>query len=303
MRIAAVTRLTGFALVLVCTALAGLGYLGIARLEDPYRLTSDYYDLKDDLSVRIRGLIDAYLATGDAMRLQEAGNGLGRLIDERLARLPEDTAAGIRPHAEALRQALDTDLKASGKLSGDSQGLLLNAERELAAALARLGGYAREGSAGHGALAFQYADKGQQLALALQLLAHQRQYYFDTGKDSYREALLAAQGEIQALVAELEALPRLGVMAKPEQGDDDLAGAGQRREPAEKGQEIVGELASLAQRYPMELARTIAQRTAVTASREKVQTLLGGLQEQIAAGRDTMRWSSAARKWMRRCSA
>ncbi|WP_221047997.1 methyl-accepting chemotaxis protein [Methylogaea oryzae] len=288
MRIAAVTRLTGFTLILVCAALACLGYLGIARLDEPYRLTSDYYDLKDDLSVRIRGLIDAYLATGDAMRLQEAGNAMGSLIEQRLSLLPEETAAGIRPHAEALRQALDTDLRASGKLSGDSQGLLLNAERELAAALARLGAYAREGYAGHAALAFQYADKGQQLALAVQRLAHQRQHYFDTGKDSNRDALLAAQAEIQTLVTELDSLPRLGVMTKADQGEDDLVGGGQQREPVEKGQEIVGDLASLAKRYPLELERTIAQRSAVTASREKVQALLGGLQEQIAAGRDTM---------------
>ncbi|WP_173586057.1 hypothetical protein [Methylogaea oryzae] len=226
MRIAAVTRLTGFTLILVCAALACLGYLGIARLDEPYRLTSDYYDLKDDLSVRIRGLIDAYLATGDAMRLQEAGNAMGSLIEQRLSLLPEETAAGIRPHAEALRQALDTDLRASGKLSGDSQGLLLNAERELAAALARLGAYAREGYAGHAALAFQYADKGQQLALAVQRLAHQRQHYFDTGKDSNRDALLAAQAEIQTLVTELDSLPRLGVMTKADQGEDDLVGGG-----------------------------------------------------------------------------
>lgn len=288
MQIAAITRLTGFILLLISAALAGLGYLGIARLEEPYRLTSDYYDLKDDVSVRIRGLIDAYLATGDAMRLQEASNGMDLLIGERLARLPEETAAGIRPHAEALRQALLTDLKASGKLSGDSQGLLLNAEREFAAALARLGGYAREGQAGHGALAFQYADKGQQLALALQRLAHQRQRYFDSGLDSYRAGLLAAQEEILALTAELEALPRLGVMAKAAQSDDDLIGAGQAREPVEKGEEIIGELASLAKRYPMELERTIAQRAAVSAGHAKVQALLVGLQEQIAAGRDTM---------------
>lgn len=238
MSIAAITRLTGVALALIALALALLGYAGIARLEQPYRLSQDYYALKDILHIHVRGLVGAYLGSGDALRLQEADAVLQDLIEEKLPRLPADTAAHIRPAAQALRNGVGSDLLASGKLSGDPQGLLLNAEREFSAAAERLARYAEQGAAAHGAKAFRYQTLSAALQKVLAQGAHARQRLFETGDGKYREALLAAHEEIRRRLAEAQDWPRLGINSAPMVDEDALVKSDAKAAEQDQAEEI-----------------------------------------------------------------
>lgn len=57
------------------------------------------------------------------------------------AALPEDLAARLRPSLAELSRFTADELLAAGKLAGDPQGLLLQAEREMASVLSQLDDY------------------------------------------------------------------------------------------------------------------------------------------------------------------
>src|SRR5690606_28938396 len=87
--------------------------------------------------------IQSYLASGDALQHSAALQALDTLASD-IAALPARFAERLIPSLEQLSQFTATDLLAAGKLAGDPQGLLLQAEREMSAVLAQLQQYAKQ---------------------------------------------------------------------------------------------------------------------------------------------------------------
>ena len=61
-----------------------------------------------------------------------------------LAELPAELADNVRPSLDTLQTFTANELLAAGKLAGDPQALLLQAERELGANFEQLAAYARD---------------------------------------------------------------------------------------------------------------------------------------------------------------
>ncbi|WP_277053312.1 methyl-accepting chemotaxis protein [Zestomonas thermotolerans] len=284
MRLKQLTNLSTALLVTACVALGATLWWSERALEQPYLLMQRYLNLSQQFQHQVADNVQAYLASGDALRHSQASQAIVDL-EGRLGELPVALAEQLRPSLEELRQFVSTDLLAAGKLAGDPQGLLLQAEREMGGALEQLAKYAAD-SASADAGAYQAAlfSAAQHLAR----LGHARGKLVGSGRDELaadveRELAILAQQS-----ARLDGLPLLGVTAQEETGNDFAALLGldqgeEQTEAEDQGIALKRELASLIKRYPAELARTralIEQRSALaTASAAKVAQL----QQALAA--------------------
>ncbi|UXY52399.1 methyl-accepting chemotaxis protein [Pseudomonas tohonis] len=258
MRLKQLTNLNTLLLVTVCLALGVTLWWSQRALERPYQVMEQYMDLAQRFQRDVSANIEAYLASGDALRHSAATRSLDEL-DQRMAQLPPQLATTLRASIDDLRAFSSDQLLAAGKLAGDPQGLLLQAEREIDGALEQLARYADEGDA---AQAADYRPPLLAAAQHLTRLAHARAKLVESGRD---ELAADVERELAALAQEsarLDALPLLGLADASSSASDDfaammgLAADTQEKQAEDRGIALKRDLGSLLKRYPAELQRT-----------------------------------------------
>ncbi len=279
MRLKSLTTLNTLLLVAICLALGVTLWWSERALQRPYQLMDRYLGLSQRFEHQVASNIQDYLANGNAVRHNAAMQALDSLAAD-VAALPKQFAERLQPSLEQLNGFTATELLAAGKLAGDPQGLLLQAEREMASALLQLHRYAAQSTQ---ASANRYQAPLFEASRQLLRLSHARDKLTSSGRDE-----LAADVEqtLQALSREadaLEALPLLGIAGERRTGASAFAALldleGEQPEHAGENQGIAlkRELLGLIKRYPAELQRTrdlIRQRSALMASSEQKVTAL-----------------------------
>ncbi|WP_442964145.1 methyl-accepting chemotaxis protein [Pseudomonas sp. NMI760_13] len=207
-----------------------------------------------------------------------------------LAEWPQELSAKLRPSLDSLQGFTANELLAAGKLAGDPQALLLQAERELGANLEQLAGYARDSASSD---AGRYLTPLLEASLHLGRLSLARDKLVSSGR---AELAAEVERELQLIAAQAQAidgLPLLGVTRAAESNADDFAAMMGLESQASSQQEDVAvglkrELHSLLGRYPGELQRTreqIERRAALAASTgerlEAVQQAIAGLEPEV----------------------
>ena len=288
MRLKLLTNLNTLLLVTVCIALGITLWWSQRALERPYVLMEQYLTLSRQFQDHVARKVDDYLASGDALQHAEAMQAINQL-EQQAAALPADFGARLGPSLKALATFGGNQLLGAGKLAGDPQALLLQAERELAGSLEQLANYAdvsRPAAAG-----YQAPLLGATLHLARLSLA--RDKLVSSGRNELAGDVQRELQAMQAQAALIDALPLLGVAATRESATDDFASMMGLESTAAAASEdaAVGyrrDLNSLLARYPAELARTSAQidqrNQLGQAAREKVaavQTALGELEPEV----------------------
>jgi hypothetical protein len=140
MRLKLLTNLNTLLLVAVCLALGATLWWSQRALERPYLLMERYLGLSQQFQNEVARNIEDYLASGDALRLSSASQAWKACSSTR--RTAAGAGRNLRPSLSSLEAFSKTDLLAAGKLAGDPQALLLQAERELGANLEQLSQYA-----------------------------------------------------------------------------------------------------------------------------------------------------------------
>jgi methyl-accepting chemotaxis protein len=284
MRLKQLTNLSTALLVTACVALGGALWWSEGALERPYQLMQRYLALSQQFQQQVAGNVQAYLGSGDALRHQQAQQAIEQL-ETQLAELPPQLADSLRPSLAELSQFVAGDLLAAGKLAGDPQGLLLQAEREIGGALDQLQQYANDSG---NAQAAGYQQPLFQAAQHLARLAHARGKLVSSGR---AELAADVERELAALsqrASTLEALPLLGVTASEDAGNSFATMLGldqgdEQNQAEDKGIALKRELASLIKRYPAELQRTqalVRQRTELATSSA---ARIAALQQALAA--------------------
>ena len=283
MRLKLLTNLNTLLLVAVCLALGATLWWSQQALERPFLLMERYLSLSQQFQNKVARNIEDYLASGDAVRLSDANSALDTLKTE-LEPLPPALADALRPSLENLSTYSNTQLLAAGKLAGDPQALLLQAERELGASLEQLSQYASDG-----------ASPQARAYLPLLFGASQHLAKLSLGRDklvSSGRSELAGDVEreldgIERQARQIDALPLLGVSSNSASGTDDFAAMMGLESAATVQAEDAGiglkrELNSLLSRYPAELKRTqnqIEQRAQLSAA---THLKLDAVQQAIA---------------------
>ncbi|QZI70094.1 methyl-accepting chemotaxis protein [Pseudomonas protegens] len=260
MRLKLLTNLNTLLLVAVCLALGATLWWSQRALERPYLLMERYLGLSQQFQNQVARNIEDYLASGDALRLSSAAQAIEAVQGE-LTELPPQLAQSLRPSLANLDDFSKTDLLAAGKLAGDPQALLLQAERELGANLEQLSQYASGTKTAEGAT---YLPLLLTAAQHLGKLSLARDKLVSSGRSELAADVEREVNNIKAQADRLEALPLLGVAASSESGTDDFAALmglenTQKAAAEDAGIGLKRELHSLLNRYPAELQRTREQ--------------------------------------------
>ena len=291
MRLKQLTNLSTALLVTACVALGGTLWWSETALERPYLLMQRYLALSQQFQQQVADNVQAYLGSGDALRHKQAQQAIEALATQ-LGELPPHLADSLRPSLEELSQFVAGDLLAAGKLAGDPQGLLLQAEREIGGTLDQLQQYATTSG---NAQASTYSLTLFQAAQHLARLAHARGKLVSSGRSELAGDVERELAALSLRASELQNLPLLGVTASSDAGDSFAAmlglDSGTEEEQAEdQGIALKRELSSLLKRYPAELQRTqtlVRQRTELaSASARRVDDLqqaLAALEPEVRA--------------------
>ncbi|MDR6961008.1 methyl-accepting chemotaxis protein [Pseudomonas brassicacearum] len=252
MRLKLLTNLNTLLLVAVCLGLGATLWWSQIALERPYLLMERYLGLSRQFQGDVARNIEDYLASGDALRLSAATQALETLQKE-LDQFPPELAKTLRPSLSNLDGFSKTDLLAAGKLAGDPQALLLQAERELSASLDQLAHYA-DGAPAYLPPLFAASQHLGRLSLA-------RDKLVSSGRSELAADVERELASIRAQAERLDGLPLLGVTANSESGSDDFAAlmglqTEEKTAAEDAGIALKRELNSLLGRYPAELERT-----------------------------------------------
>ena len=291
MRLKSLTTLNTLLLIAVCLALGATLWWSERAMERPYLLMARYLGLSQHFQHQAAENIQGYLASGDALRHSQAQQALTDLQRD-VIELPDGLAETLRPSLEELVRFTATDLLAAGKLAGDPQGLLLQAEREMAGALSQLDDY-QAGADHPSARHYQRPlfSAGQQLLR----LSHARGKLVASGRDELASEVEQTLHNLEQDAAKLEALPLLGVLAAEQSAASNFAalldlGDAAKQTSEDQGVALKRELTSLIKRYPAELQRTrqlIRQRSELLQSSagkiDAVQQALAELEPAVRA--------------------
>ncbi|MFJ4345755.1 methyl-accepting chemotaxis protein [Pseudomonas sp. NPDC089401] len=233
--------------------------------------------------------VRAYLGSGDALR-HAAALEASKQLEASLADWPADLAGQLRPSLGTLQAFTANELLAAGKLAGDPQALLLQAERELGANFEQLTAYARDSGNSE---ANRYLLPLFDATLHLGRLSLARDKLVSSGRAELADEVERELQLIRAQAQAIDGLPLLGVTRTAESGADDFAAMMGLQSQASEQQEDVAiglkrELHSLLNRYPAELQRTreqIERRSALAASTNDrlaaVQQAIAGLEPEV----------------------
>ena len=291
MRLKLLTNLNTLLLVAVCLALGATLWWSQRALERPYLLMERYLGLSQTFQNQAARNIDDYLSSGDALRLSSASQSLENLL-QHLDELPAEPGQNLRPSLVDLDTFSKTDLLAAGKLAGDPQALLLQAERELGANLEQLSQYATGVNSPDAA---RYLPPLLAASQHLGKLSLARDKLVSSGRAELADDVEREVASIRTQADVLAGLPLLGVKASSESSADDFSAMmglenSEKAEVQDTGVALKRELNSLLTRYPAELKRTreqIQQRTALAAATHlkiaAVQQAISGLEPVVRA--------------------
>ncbi len=286
MRLKLLTNLNTLLLVAVCVALGATLWWSQKALERPYLLMERYLGLSQQFQNEVARSVEDYLGSGDALRLSSAAQGIASL-QKQLDELPPALAETLRPSLSTLEEFSKTDLLAAGKLAGDPQALLLQAERELGASLDQLSQYA----SGNAAYLTPLLSASQHLGR----LSLARDKLVSSGRSELAADVEREVANIRTQAEKLDALPLLGVTTSSESNTDDFASMmglenKEKTVAEDAGIGLKRELNSLLSRYPGELSRTrdqIQKRADLSSATHlkiaEVQQAIAGLEPVVRA--------------------
>lgn len=288
MSIITISRLATVMLTLLALSLAVILYWGLDKLNQSFVSTLNYSELHRQVAVDVRAKIQTYLTTGDATFNSQALADLDYLNQQVLPSLPASLAKQLKPVADALYSGLSNEFLGAGKLAGDEQALLYQNERETTAALKRLENYALKAIEQQPQTAMAYLQATLRLTRLLSEIKSLREKFWSSGNDIYVQQIDKAREQYNQELQKVERLPRIGLYPVEQENEyASLAGWAVRAKNAnaeEQGDEILRQLSSLHQRYPLEMQRSIQGLQARADSSNQVNQLINNLEQEIIQG-------------------
>lgn len=288
MRIITITRLATVTLALMAFCLAVILYWGLDKLNQSFVSTLNYSELHRQLAVDVRNKIQTYLNTGDATFHAEALADLDHLNTHILPSLPSSLVEQLQPVANALYSGLSNEFLGAGKLAGDEQGLLYQNERETAAELNRLKDYALQVVIQQPQTGIAYLQAIVRLTSLLSEIKTLRESFWSSGNENYVQQLEKTRTLYDQILQQVNHLPRIGLYPEQQLNEfDNLMGWAKKTrttDTEEHGDEIVRQLTSLYQRYPLEMERSIEGQEARANSSSQVNQLINNFEQAIIQG-------------------
>ncbi|MGY5452467.1 methyl-accepting chemotaxis protein [Agarivorans sp. MS3-6] len=246
MRVSRFSRLSAFSLLAISAVLIVALYFSLVKISASNQQLQNYQSLNSQFNSQLVGKVNNYLNTGNTLQLSEAET----LLLELIQRAEQQQLSELSMLLNALLTALQERYLALGKLSGNEQGLLINAEREM---LGWADSTVDYGLNANGSDAVAYIRHGSELMNALVSLSMQRSRYFSSPSEVSQSAYNDAFSQVRQYVEAINGLPLLGIMRRVEVDEFAL---GEQEAASDLAEELKSELLSLSLRYPRELQST-----------------------------------------------
>jgi len=217
MKIRQINLLAVGGLILLTIGLAVTVFWGLGQLHNTSVSTERYYQLRSKVNDQILAVINQYLSTGDSLLLSEAEATVADFVNKDVAAMEGSLKKEILPIAQDLRQRLDTDLRAAGKLSGNNTALLDQAESEMMSVLDSLSDYASQSPSLEKREPYQLLTS--QLSRAVSHLNRSRVRLFVTGDRALTADVDAKLQLVAELSTQLSSLDELGIFGEEEADD------------------------------------------------------------------------------------
>jgi len=287
MRIVTITRTATALLTLSVLLLAGMVFWGVRSMAGPFDLLRDYGAYRTQIERDLFAEVETYLVSGDTMHLSALNERVEQLRAEAQAKLPAEASASIETPLSDLSDTLNNEVRAAGKLSGDSNALLANAERSLMAGADSLVDYAVD-SEFKSPDAARYIEQATDLMGLITKLQGNRYDLIAAQNDKTQQALDASLGELHATLEQVRSLPPLGVVAEKETDAFaamlGLATATEEEPTEDKVVAILNDLQSTLNRYRKDVGVTINQQKLIEQARALAQQRMATLSEAVSAG-------------------
>ncbi|WP_416307221.1 methyl-accepting chemotaxis protein [Neptunicella sp. SCSIO 80796] len=277
MKISTFARGTLITLLSTTVILASVMYWAASSVTATQHKMEQYQQLRYLLTLSFPRLLEVYLGNGDVVTLTEAEQLLVEQVEPLLGQFNQDIAGDISQQVAQLRENMQTRYRALGKMSGNQQMLLLNAENEMVSYAESLIEYGVQGIANYPDVAIQQINSATGLSTNILQLAHLREDYILTGEPHQLDNLLQLNEQMQQEVQQVEQRRLLDIFAQSTSSPDEFTLGEVENE--DLGEEIIAELASLIRRYPKELENTV---TLITERNAIVSELRGDIQNLAA---------------------
>lgn len=275
MRVSTVSRLQAAMLVGLALLFASVLAWGIWQIRSSDQQLAAFSRLSAQIGSELPQQVNRYLSSGDALAHSAAVQLLQQLDSQVLTEADADAGHAFEMARQQLGDNLANRYLGLGKLSGDPQGLLINAEREIAAQLSLAIGYGLDAQVAGKGDGRRYVELAAAALEEIQTLALARARFFAQGDEASDKAYAAAFQQLQSDAGKLTALPLLGLLEAAEPVDP--YALRKPKPPADKAKGLQQELNSLIRRYPTEQQRTsalIRERSATSADlKQEVATL------------------------------
>ncbi len=251
MKIARLSFLSSLGLLALALTLGAILLFGSRFWHEQQNARVRYTSLLQ-ASQTIQQALGNYLQDGDNAHLLQARSVLHQ-ADQLLDLWPAPVIAPLQQQLHRMAGKLDGEYLTAGKLSGNPQQLLQQAERDMQSQLGSLQRYAEQRP---GNQATAYLQAISQLSQQVAALSQIRENLLQQKDPRLMNALQYQLQTLQQQQKALQGLPLLGVMAAT---DDAVPELGEAAAPTDLGEEPKQELASLLARYPKELDNTRQQ--------------------------------------------
>lgn len=258
MRISNLIRISAVTIIISVIVMAGLFFIAKNKLESSDSNANQFQLVYQTMTINLYRHIQNYLSTGNAINLSDA-ESLVESIQQQLTVLGDQNKA-VKDLQVKLREFNDkttNKYRALGKLSGNEQALIVNAEREMFGYADSLIGYGMQGYDNKPLVAKQYIEYGSEVMSLVNQLGETRVKFVETSDPELKDAIAATVTQIQNVNSQISNLPLLEVFAESDTDDDLASFFGDDEDKTDIGEDIIGELRSLANRYPMELNNTL----------------------------------------------
>ena len=213
-----------------------------------------YQELKSLVSIDFNRTISQYLEHGDAALLTKADSQLKQITTQVKKIEQKNLQQQVLASSEKLQLLLKTKFRALGKLSGDPQVLLRNAENSLLSLNFQLSQYASNSELISTQEKLSYLNTTSALASALGELLLSRERVFQQ-KNIDSQAIDFSLTQVAIIANKFTTLPKLMVFSDT---DEDELTFDENEEAEDLSVDALNELGTIVSRYKAELERTIS---------------------------------------------
>ncbi|KZM40708.1 hypothetical protein OA92_16930 [Marinomonas sp. SBI22] len=252
--------------------------------------TDQYNQLLTLASVSLKDKIESYLSFGEATKLQESINLINTDIKQQLTELPSQIQTDISPLLESISLKLDGDIRAAGKLSGDTFALIRNNQRQMSQAIDTYSDFINQPHTN-----LSLSDKVMLLEMDAKLKKHfislsdNTEQFLQANTVKNKAALASEADTFYKTVSAMSALPNnFSSQEEVEETDDLSALMGWAEEEQEESEspitEMQSELSSWVNRYMKDVNNSLSGITHMQNAQADLRAQVSGLQAKLELG-------------------